>query len=396
MGRKLNPAARGFWTVTLVFVLFSFFLKIPTWNFLHNRGDEPIYWQLSRNLARHGQYNLAGTPILKKLSLHAYDRKLFHHPPLYPVLLAPFALWGSMKSAVLVSWASHALCIIAVALILRSWLQNSAEGFDEWSACFWLPLLGVSADPLLTLMSTKLWTDGLLTGLIALSLSLFFIAGRSGRQRTVLFSAGVVLGLALLTKIVAVLAVAIAAAILWFQSDRNWKSFAKSAALGIAPAALLLLPWLVVFYREYGELTPNWLRPDEWTLKHIPFVAAAAERPISYYLIKTGMIQPLFFLGLAFALNRTALSNLTYRTGLVWCLVFLAGVTALSNASVYQMRYLGPMVPGLYVMFGGLLQCAHRRRPPLVLAGLLCITYAAAGGALYLLVADHHEMYSFL
>lgn len=382
---------RAFWTVTLVLVAFSFVLKLSTWNFPHHRGDEPIYWQLSQNLASEGRYNLAGAPILKKLSPHAYDRKLFHHPPLYPALLVPFALYGSAKSAVLISWASHALCIVAVALMLRG-----AANFDAWSPCFWLPVLGAATDPLLTLMSTKLWLDGPLTGLIALSLALFATADRARHPRTVLAAAGVLLGLAALTKIVAVIAAPIAAVILWFRSDGNWKKFVRSAVPAFLPVAALLLPWLIVFYREYQELTPSWLKPDAWTLKNIPFVAASAAHPVSYYLIKMGMIQPLFFLGLAFGLSRTALASETYRIGLIWCLVFLAAMTALSSMSVYQMRYIGPLAPAIYVMFGGLLQCAGRRTPQLLAAGALCITYAAAGGALYLLNADYHEMFSFL
>ena len=301
-----------------------------------------------------------------------------------------------MPSAVVVSWLGHALCVVAVAWIVRSALRKGAGGFDALSPLFWVPVLGVAADPFLTFMSTKLWTDGLLAGLVALSLSLFVLAEDSNRPVRLLLAAGAILGLAALTKLVAVLALPVAAAILWLQSKGNAKSFAKSAAVGFAPVILLVLPWLIIFYRAYGELTPSWIRPDEWTLQHIPFVAAAAQRPVSYYLIKTGMIQPLFFAGLGFAFNRTVLGNYFYRVGLIWCLVFLAAMTALSVNGAFQMRYLAPLYPGIYVMAAGLLQCAHRHLPAMVLAMLLCITYAAVGGALYLLNPDYHEMYSLL
>lgn len=396
MKREVKPPGSDFWTVTLVFVAFCLLLKLSTWNFPHHRGDEPIYWQLSQNLVQKGEYNILGSPILKKLSPKMYERKLFHHPPLYPILLIPFVVFGSTQSAVLVSWLSHALCLIAVALLLRALLRQTPEGFDAMSPCFWLPLLGLSVDPFFALMSTKLWIDGPLTALVALSLSLFVLAGQTRHRTWTLVGAGAVLGLAALCKLVAVLALPVAAVILWHQARGRWKTFASSALTGFLPVALLTLPWLILFYRQFGELTPTWLKPDEWTLKNIPYVASVMQKPVSYYWTKTGMIQPLLLLGLVFALNRRILGNFTYRIGLTWCLCYLAGMTWLGVGYGFQMRYIGPLCPSLYLMLAGLLQCAHRRRPQLVLVGLLCVTYAAAGGALYLLNADYHEMFSFL
>ena len=68
MERENKPPGPGFWTVTLLFVLFCLALKLPTWNIRHREGDEAIYWQLSRNLVQKGEYNLSGTQILSKLS----------------------------------------------------------------------------------------------------------------------------------------------------------------------------------------------------------------------------------------------------------------------------------------------------------------------------------------
>lgn len=395
--REFKPPGPGFWTVTLVFAAFCLLLKLSTWNFPHNRGDEPIYWQVSQNLVQKGEYNILGSPILEKLPPHMYHRKLFTHPPLYPLLLVPFVVYGSAQSAILISWLSHALCIIALALLLRSMLQNGPEGFDAMSPCFWVPLLGLSVDPFFAHMSSKLWIDGPLTALIAFSMALFVTAEHARRRRWVLLAAGTVLGLAALSKLVAVLALPIAAAILWHQACGQLRRFVRSAVLGFLPVALLVLPWLIVFYREYGELTPSWIQtPGEWKVKNIPFVDVTFQRPFLYYWVKTGMIQPLFLLGIAFGLNRRIFDNFTYRIGLIWCLVFMAAMTWLSTGYGFQMRYVGPLAPSLYMMLAGLLQCAHRRQRELILVSLLCIAYAAASGALYLLNADYHEMYSFL
>lgn len=387
----------GFWKVTLLFVAFSLVLKLSTWQFAHNRGDEAVYWQLTQNLVQKGEYNLLGTRILEKLPPRMYDRKLFTHPPLYPLLLVPFVVYGSAQSAVLISWLSHALCLIALALLLRAMLQDGPEGFDAMSPCFWLPLLGLAVDPFFSHMASKLWIDGPLTALIALSMSLFVVAERARRRRWVLLAAGTALGLAALCKLVAVLALPVAAAILWHQARGQLRPFARSASLAFLPMVMLILPWLATFYREYGEFTPSWIQsPGEWKVKNIPFVDVTFQRPLLYYWVKTGMIQPLFLLGIAFALNRRILGNFTYRVGLIWCLVFMAAMTWLSTGYGFQMRYVGPMAPSLYVMLGGLLQCSHHRRRELILVSLLCITYGAASGALYMFNGDYHEMYSLL
>jgi 4-amino-4-deoxy-L-arabinose transferase-like glycosyltransferase len=386
----------GFWKITLLFVGFSLVLKLSSWNFPHNLGDEPIFWGLSENLIQKGEYNLSGKPILQKLPLSAYDRKLFHHPPLYPTLLMPFVLWGSTQTAMLLSWGAHGLTLVAIALILRSMLAAGPEGFDSLSPCFWIPMLGAAVDPFLMFMSTKLWIDGILTALVTLSMSFFILAGRARKPALLLASGGVVLGVAALTKLVAVVLMPVAAAVIWFEVRGNLKTFLRSALIAFVPVVVLVSPWVAIFYRQYGELTPSWFHVRGSEFMQMPFAVAWIERPVTYYLAKTGMVQPLFVLGLVFCLNRTALANLTYRIGLIWCVGFLAAITFLSTDFGFQMRYIGPMVPAFYLMLSGLLQCAHRRRGELALAGMFCIAYAACSGALYLFNPDYHEVYSFL
>jgi hypothetical protein len=152
-----------------------FFLKCPSLLYPRTEGDERIYWQLANNLAHNGDYSLRGSAVLKELSPHMYDRSLFHHPPLFPALLSLFVMAGMENAAVLVSWLGHVLAVLAVAIIGRHVLEQGSHGATEvapyrliTAPAFWLPVLGVAADPLLMFVSRRIWIDSLLSGLVAL------------------------------------------------------------------------------------------------------------------------------------------------------------------------------------------------------------------------------------
>ncbi len=76
--------------LAVLFIGFVIALKLPSLAFDHDEPDEVVYWTVAEQLREHGVYTLRGSEVLPRLSARIYDRPLFHHPPLYPLLLVPF------------------------------------------------------------------------------------------------------------------------------------------------------------------------------------------------------------------------------------------------------------------------------------------------------------------
>ena len=386
-----SSSIRAVLGITALFVVFALLLKLPSLSFEHHEGDEVIYWSVATNLHERGEYTLHGASVLDRVSRGIYDHPLFHHPPLYPVLLAPFVAAQAQNGAVLVSWLGHALCIIAVGLIGWVLLGELTPGRRT---LLWLVLLGVATDPLLVHVSRKLWIDGLMTGLIALSLALAHVASVRQRRRRWLVAAGIVLGLAALAKVAALLAGVVAAVlILGGKGSRRerWTDLASYAA----PAALLVLPWIAVFWSTYGTPLPTWLKPDEENLARFPFVAAMVGRPWYYYAAKLVLAQPVVVAGLV-AAGWSLRAGITARrlAPLVWLFLFLAVSTWQGiNGYGFQMRYIAPLVPAIYVLLYSIpcLTDEPRGRWTAPVLALL-VTVGAMNGAVYLMTSRYAEL----
>ena len=377
--------------VGLLFVLVSTVIKLPSLTFTHVEPDEVVYWTLSENLLSSGTYSLQGSEILSSLSPTIYDRPLFHHPPLFPMLLIPFVVIDAPHVAVILSWLGHALSILSVALIGYVLLNRVSGEVSQRRNLLWLILLGVSMDPLLIFISRKLWIDSLLTGLTSLSIALVYLSvDGSGKKRTLLW-AGLALGLAGLAKLPGVAAAAIGLLLIGAMQTTPKRKL-HVALLLVAPAVILLVPWLLIFLRTYGVLLPTWLKPDPWALDHFPLVAEAVARPWYYYIAKLCLAQP-------FVLFLLVLFPVATRGGakerwipLSWFLLFL-GIATYQGVTGYgfQMRYVAPLIPSAYVaMFcHPLLLGSQRRWAVPVFTG--AILYAMLGGAVYLMANRHDE-----
>jgi 4-amino-4-deoxy-L-arabinose transferase-like glycosyltransferase len=376
--------------VVLLVALFSSFtlvVKLPSLAFPHDEPDELVYWSLAHNLVENGTYTLRGTEVLKRLSPTIYDRPLFHHPPLYPVLLAPFAALEAKQSAVVISWLGHLLCLLSVGIIGWTFLVRGQGSFD----LLWLALLGVATDPLLALVSRKLWIDALLAGLAALALALVWAALVSPRRRLLLVLGGVVLGLAGLAKLPGLLVAPVAALIVW-GGDGTRREKLRDVLWVAIPAGLVVLPWIVLFITTYGAVTPGWLSRDEYAVAHYPFLAAAVGRPWYYYGAKLVLAQPVLLVGLALSLRRPRAERLTRIGAPVWLLFWLFAYS-IQSASGYGflMRYVAPAVPAIYVM----LLCARSPGPLLRPVIALAIAYSAMLSTPYLLSGSFDELVSF-
>jgi len=395
-GRPTTPSRfPSFWIVTALIVLLALLLKLPTIRFDHDNPDERIYLQLARNLAEGGPYSLQGSDLPPGLSPHMYDRPLFHHPPLFALLVAPFVRLGAEKAAIAVSWAGHLLALLGLSLIGRHFLTREEPAEGALSPSFWVPLLGLAVDPILFFSSRKLWMDNLLAGLLTMAMALFVLSGGGKERRRVVVLASVVWGLAALTKLTALFALP---AVIFLVMTGGRAGRLRRLAAALAPAALLVLPWIVIFQIKTGSPLPTWVKPDDWLIHHYPFIQKMISRPWYYYLVRYSLLQPLLPLAAFFFLgSRACRRDPLARFAAIWFGSILSITTAVGASGVgYLMRHLSIGVAPVYLMALVILRRqGEKGRWPLFLF-VLAIVIATVNASIFLFYPSADEAGSFL
>jgi 4-amino-4-deoxy-L-arabinose transferase-like glycosyltransferase len=215
-----------------------------------------------------------------------------HHPPLFPLALAPTlaagdalglsetiasqflnVLFGSLSAVGLYFWSRR--------LLPWPWAALAAFAFGAYPPFVWL-CRDAYNEPLFTAL--------LLWGLVALA------AGRERGRASWVFGAMTLLALATLTRAVGILIPFVVAAAYWFTDRRNavpaarcdTLRFARLLAPGLAVYILLLLPWTVVVSRHNGRFTPV---TSSFAFSHVDGLVnvpgnAVSEKAKSYFAIR--------------------------------------------------------------------------------------------------------------
>ncbi len=408
-----------FWVVVLLLISFSAILKLPTFNLPHNEGDEVRFWYLTKNWIETGHYTLQGSPLLRVPAYLGTNRKMPVHPPLFPTLLRPFAQHNALNKAVMASWLGHFLAILAVALMGRYLFLYYGLTLSALSPLFWLPLLGIATDPIMTWISGILWIDNLHAGLAALSIALAMMANQAYRPKLMYFFSGVILGLALLSKVTPAMIIPLLFYIIVVGETDNKKRI-QALLLGAIPALLLASLWYVPLYLTMGELifpktpveiqamldnlSPQALQAFEQA-SYCGFCQMAINSPWYYQWPKLSLISPLFLVGISFSFLFYILYIRTlevvkrghFLIPLFWCLGVLSILTYLQ---LMIMRRTTLLIASLYVMFYMLIvfsekyQPLKKYQPLLLLLGAVSIVYSAIGGGYYLFKGNYAEIFS--
>ena len=382
--------------MTLAFAAFSCILKLNTLNFDHEETDEQVYWHLAENLLNKGEYSLQGTPILPSLSQEIYNRPFFHHPPLFPLLLLPFVKAGAIHAAIIISWFGHILAIFSVGIIGYGIMKKRSADPELYVDWYWIPLLGIATDPVLTFISANLWIDSLMAGLIAFSAALVYVSTFAERKNLYLILGGFFLGPAGLAKVPGLLGAILA----WFiilTSKEQSRAKIKHLILFHIPCVILVLPWFIIFYRQYGDLIPGWIKPDQWLIKNNAFISSMLHRPFYYYIAKIVLTQPLALIFIIlFSLRFFRQKKIENSLPIFWFLIFLLIPTWQGIAGHgYQMRYIAPLFPSLYLMMysEALFISEEKRRlyKPLI---FMLLVFAAIQATVYLFWSEYEEFFS--
>jgi 4-amino-4-deoxy-L-arabinose transferase-like glycosyltransferase len=393
ISKSLYPSR--FWLVLTMLLVFSVVLKLPTLYFSHTEADEQVYLSLAKRLLTSSSYNLEGTEIINQLSPGIYDHPLFFHPPLFPACLIPFVYRNVERLAVLVSWLGHALCILSVALIGRRMAIANVPDSERHSMAQWLPVIGICLDPLLLFISRKLWIDSLLSGLCAVSIAAFFCARYSQRRSLWLVAGSVLFGLAGLSKMTALILTPVVVYLI-LTPDGPRQSRVKDLCLGCLPALLLASPWYIAFYHTYGVFIPSWIKPDEWSVEHYPFVRIALERTPAYYFLKLIAIAPVTLLSLGiYGLRKSLWSSRIFLVPVIWFLLCFIIISYLGvQGQGFQMRYIALLIPSIYLMLYAFLNRFWRGHELVSIGVLLLLVYGGMTGAVYLATPNFDEIYS--
>ncbi len=376
---------------------FALIIKLPTLKYPISNWDELIYLELSRQWLATGSYSLQGTELLERLPRSFYDRPIFHHPPGFSTLLAPFVLTKANQLAITLSWLGHALSLLAVAIVGYE-LMLRDKPIDFRTRCvFLLPLVATATDPLLNFISRKIWVDNLLAGATALAISLAWLSGRRERARLWLLAAGILAAFACSLKVSAALAIPLVA---WLAIPDDRRQFNQRLIIALLPASVVLASWLLYFRAHSGAWFPSWMRPDEAFLKANPFVAASAGRSIPSYLFTAFACAPFFVVFiLSTPFCRYPFHTKLERASSVWILSTVALFGLLGAAGfAKETRYLAPLIPVVawlfYTRYEAETLHLASRNDGLFPLFLLAMVAGAMLAGYYLLVPQYDEILS--
>ncbi len=357
-------------------------MKSPIWFADHLENDERIYWALTQNWLDNGTYSLQGTPILKELPPATYDKPLFHHPPMLPIMLMPFVATDSPNAAILVSWLGHALAIVGVAMMCWAWRRRSWSGTHF---LLWMPVLAVALDPVLTFCSRKLWPDAFLGGFVGIGMGFVCLATKR-RGMGLAVAGGLALGLAAMVKLPGLIVAPLALMIVAYGIKDDPARRVRLLLATALPLLAVIVPWFWVFHAQYGTFLPEWIRPDEALTAVSPHMARAMERPWHYYISESILVAPIVLVVLiGCVVRRRFLTSLPLVIPVAWVfLVWLALMFLHARGYSMKMRFLTVASPGVYAALAVLLASAHPKRSVFPLVALLAIVFGIVNIGFYL------------
>jgi len=306
------------------------------WSFRHldHLGlyhDDAIYLTGAKSLVETGEYRMPSLPG---------DRFQTKFPPLYPILLSiAWQLAGdvpaNLPAMMLVSW----LAIPLLAGVSWLWLRRCGLGIGWTSAL----CAAIVFNPTILLMGTSLMTD---VWFAALAIASIWLSDRAPENRSLAFLAGLLAGLAFLTRSAGI--VFVASGPLFFLMRKQWRS-SLAFLLAMIPCVAGWMTWcaqhkiqsseyVFLYYLDYFALykvsvsvpeLPHLLYMNLWTW------ILGVGRLLFFNLHDSG---PLYFL--------TNLAGLAAGAGLIRRL--RQGIGAISHYDLFALFYVATLLIYMY------------------------------------------------
>ncbi len=338
---------RSFFYILILIILFSLAIRMPALVIPHIENDEIIYQTLTfQVLTNPSHYSLQGTSILKILPQQAYDRPVFHSPPLFVFCLAFITILFGKTWMIMVSIVSGVLTIILTYDICRK-LYHEKKALMSAIISFCCPLL--------LFCSTRILIDALLVFLVTLTIWSFLLALKSN-QKSYFIVSGIIFGLTLLTKQSGVLILLTCVYIL--LKDGFSKQKFVFFIYFLFTAILVCSPWYIYFYKTYGTLFPSWTSSFE-SIEMFSFIKMTVHRPWHFYVTHIILIAPIYLF--AFMNILYVLKNKRINAEIIWALSFLIPLSYLGISGLgFQTRYVAPAIPALAILSAHLLDTENK------------------------------------
>lgn len=383
-------------SVLILFAVLMLLLHVRSFYVPHQEGDERAYLTLAGAMGWDGSnYTTREDPVVSAYPFSIYRQPLFHHPPLYPLVLKLGLALGEPVLAGLV------FQIAAMGLLLV-FARRAARIFslpEEFHAAFQAAL---TSCPLLLFSTTRLHVDGLLAVFAFCAFTMFVesLDARSGRKAVL---AGLLFVLTLNVRYNALLLLPLIPAFQLFHLYRaadarggswrrvlgdlaHWKCFAIVSLFVL----ILGLPHYYRILATYGTLDPTrFVIADANVAAWNDFmrrVYARSRLQLSVYLIS---IYPMLLTWLSLPHLRLVAARVRERSWEpMYLMVALTMLAAHLAAPFPQLRYYAVTTPFMLLWFVLQIRAAdagaRRLLWQLAALTLLLMAVTAFGGALFL------------
>jgi 4-amino-4-deoxy-L-arabinose transferase-like glycosyltransferase len=204
--------------------------------------------------------------------------------------------------------------------------------------------------PILLFSSVRILIDSVLALLVGLTVLLTIVA--VDRAKAPLFAAaGLVFGLAALTKETAVLILPVVLYLV-LRDGVNRRSLIALTYFAMA-AALVAAPWFVYFFQITGSFARGTVIDAE-NLR-LPFIKMAVERSWYFYFAHVVLVAPIYLFGYFEIVAR--IRRRESLTEVIWVLSYFIPLTVYGfMGNSYQTRYLLPAIPALALLSASALE----------------------------------------
>lgn len=360
-----GDSSRRYSTSLLVFfIVLMALLHARSFNRPHEEGDEKVYLAVAESMGWDlSNYSTRDDPEVRTYPYSIYRQELFHHPPLYPLVLKIGLTFDRpIFAGLLFQMMAMALLLVFARRVARLFELSEVLQAALYAALTFCPLLLFS--------TTRLHHDGLLAIFAFCAFTMFIEALNACSTRKAL-AAGLLFVLALNVRYNAIALLPLIFAVqlyhLYRQSadpavDRSasqWKCFSIVATL----VFIFGLPHYYRVLATYGSLIPSsFITPDSTIEIWSEFTNRLHKRSrlrVSAYLIA---IFPMLVTWFTLPHIRLAVGRVRERS---WAPMYL--MLALSLFLVHivmlhqQVRYFAVMTPFMFVWFVLQIQAADDR-----------------------------------